>query len=288
MILGCFMLTLLAPSLTYPIIATEASSTAHTSQTKDGGLIIAGTMEGGSYLLKTDIYGNQQWKKPWNWMYQFNDVQQTRDGGYIICGAYYGGGDMAGLLLRTNPSGDTLWEKYFSVLDVSTFYELRSVQQTSDGGFIAGGSRYKPPQENNLGFVVRTDADGNSQWEDLIETPDTEAIYCIRQTSDGGYISIGVFDVWGYSPDGGDLHLYYVGLCKRDSSGNVVWDKQLSLTGSASSVLQTSDGGYLITCNGFANLVKTDSDGNIKWEKSYGSYFPVTLTKCAHHHLFLL
>ena len=168
---------------------------------------------------------------------------------------------MAGLLLRTNPSGDTLWEKYFSVLDVSTYYELRSVQQTSDGGFITGGSRYKPPQENNLGFVVRTDADGNSQWEDLIETPDTEAIYCIRQTSDGGYISTGVFDVWGYSPDGSDLYTYYVGLCKRDSSGNVVWDKQLSLTGSASSVLQTSDGGYLITCSGFASLVKTDSLG---------------------------
>lgn len=62
-----------------------------------------------------------------------------------------------------------------------------------------------------------------------------------------------------------------------DSSGNVIWYKEMSQTGSASSVLQISNDEYVIACGGFANLVKTDSEGVILWQENYGSYIMKSL-----------
>ncbi len=268
-IIICLILILLIASFTYPFIVSEAipiksdglnaysiCGTSHTRQTDDGGLITIGFTEEGPYLIKTNAYGTMQWKTTWGWQYEFNDVQQTSDGGYIICGIW---NNEEGLLMKTTPQGDASWENHYWVSGMGLYFKLNSVQQTSEGGFVAGGLRAKAPEEIAEGLVVKTDPSGNDEW---IKT-EAESINCIQQTSDGGYISVGVFDVWPPESD----HIYYVGLCKRDSTGNIEWDVELSKTGSATYVQQIEDGGYLITCGGFANLVKTNSVGKIEWRK---------------------
>jgi hypothetical protein len=283
-VIFCFIaLIFLMSSLYYPIIPSEAvpikdswvntygdGKTAHATQTEDGGFVIVGTTDDGSYLIKTNTNGIQQWIETWDFHYMFNDVKQTSDGGYIICGVYSGPvSNMEGLLLKTDSSGVKIWENYYYTLGLGTFWELKSVQETTDGGFIAGGSRYKPPEENFICFVVKTDASGNNQWEPNIESPNVESIECIRQTSDGGYISVGVYDV---QPLEGDP-IFYSGLCKRDSAGNIIWDKHLSEGDwEASSVLQTKDRSYVLSCSGTVNLIKMNGEGEITWQKSYGSY----------------
>lgn len=97
----------------------------------------------------------------------------------------------------------------------------------------------------------------------------------IQQTSDGGYILAGHIDPKNLDNDGDTL---YPWLIKTDASGNKQWEKKynivgnkqgdiIDLTGSFSSVLQTSDGGYILaggdgsrtTSNGF--ILKIDETG---------------------------
>ena len=49
----------------------------------------------------------------------------------------------------------------------------------------------------------------------------------------------------------------------------VEWSKTYG-SGSANSVIQTSDGGYALACSGFANFIKTDGSGNMQIDKTYG------------------
>ncbi len=93
-----------------------------------------------------------------------------------------------------------------------------------------------------------------------------------RQTTDGGYIMTGLVKISGLSLG--------VGLVKTNVNGDILWTKtyQTSLDGSASSVQQTNDGGYILiggladsitdTINVF--LIKTDVNGGLLWAKRYG------------------
>jgi hypothetical protein len=96
--------------------------------------------------------------------------------------------------------------------------------------------------------------------------------YSVQQTSDGGYILAGYTSSFGA---GGDIL-----LIRTDANGNIIWAKTYGGTNDdyASSVQQTSDGGYIVA--GFTSsfgaslsdvfLVKTDASGNVQWAKTYG------------------
>ncbi|MBL0096098.1 MAG: hypothetical protein IPP46_06020 [Bacteroidetes bacterium] len=74
--------------------------------------------------------------------------------------------------------------------------ELYSLQQTTDGGYILGGSSGSnisgDKSENSLGgddiWIVKTDRVGNILWQNTIGGGGMDQVYSIQQTVDGGFI----------------------------------------------------------------------------------------------------
>lgn len=96
----------------------------------------------------------------------------------------------------------------------------------------------------------------------------------IDNTIDGGFIISG----YTFSYGAGKSDVF---LIKTDEVGNVIWEKTYGSNNSdyGNSVIQTSDGGYIITgssCNDFSNknkdllLIKTDHKGTVEWIKTFG------------------
>jgi hypothetical protein len=186
------------------------------------------------------------------------------------------------------------------------FEEAKSIRQTSDGGYIIGGTNLvkidaegiiewtKPyPSEfanptNDQGYILvkkgdditftKTMLNGDTIWQ----TYYTEGSWAnegeyIEQVDDGGYIVAGRFQ----SVTGSGML-----LLKLNSQGNKVWRRTFTEPTSASfcngfSAQQTLDNGYIIAGTTQVNfydstrhtdvfIVKTDTLGAEQWRKYFG------------------
>ena len=135
-------------------------------QTSNGGYVISGGTDsengGDIYLIKTDDNGDSLWTitiggNSEDYSYS---VQQTTDGGYIIAGSTnsFGNGDSDVYLIKTDGSGNELWNKTFGG---SEYDEGYSVQQTTDGGYIIAGSTNSIGNGNSDVYLIKTDGNGN-------------------------------------------------------------------------------------------------------------------------------
>ena len=103
-----------------------------------------------------------------------------------------------GLTLFTKNFGGNLWDYG------------NSVQQTIDGGYIITGS--KGTDYHSDVWLIKTDAQGNEQWNQLFGGVDYDFGNYVQQTNDNGYIISGHTKSYG---NGG----YDVLLIKTDSKG---------------------------------------------------------------------
>lgn len=242
------------------------------SQTKDDGYIIVGwtrtkTGNGNAWLVKTDSNGNEQWNKTFGGSSESLafDGCQTLDGGYIITGNV--GSNM--LFIKTDENGNEQWNKSFGKGGG------RSVQQTTDGGYIiVGGNTTRVGEYLGLykvmgGWLVKTDIHGDKQWDRTFEN---ETFLSVKQTFDGGYIiaSETQFEI----REGDNIRFdNRISVIKTDDKGNQQWHYILQEPGNsyARTVLQTTDGGYVVA--GYGRFIKIDDKGNKKWNQTYDSRF---------------
>ncbi|MGB3342176.1 MAG: hypothetical protein WBB37_11915 [bacterium] len=248
-------------------------------QTSDSGYIIAGrTYSFGAsysevYLIKTDNVGDTLWTKmygdhggspSYNWA---ESIQKTVDGGYIIAGTYRLNN---GYLLRTDSFGDTLWTRWFGGPQKD---QLFSVQQTADSGYITVGYTESWGAGSCDVYLVKTDSLGDTLWTRTYGGIHDDVGKSVQQISSGGYIIVGTTVLGG--PGYTDVY-----LIKTDSFGDTLWTRTYggaNIHNQGESVLQTADGGYIITGStslgaGWTDfwLIRTDAIGDTLWTKTIG------------------
>ena len=248
-------------------------------QTIDRGYIIAGWTyscgtgwPGDVWLIKTDENGNEEWNKTFGGSYHDNGqtVLQTSDGGYIIVGytESYGAGYEDAWLIKTDANGNEEWNKTFGGSSRDYAYSL---QQTSDGGYIIAGTTRSYGAGGYDLWLIKTNFNGNEEWNKTFNRSDGDVGYSVQQTEDGGVIVAGYTYVAGY-PD--------VWLINTDANGNEEWNKTFggSHFDIGNSVQQTLDSGYIIAGETRSYdvrydvlLIKTDASGNEEWNRTFGA-----------------
>jgi hypothetical protein len=218
-------------------------------QTSDGGYAIAGYTgsfgAGGLdvYVVKLNANGNLQWTKTIGGpaREEGNSLIQTSDGGYAIAGTTesFGAGEADVYVVKLDANGNLQWTK---TIGGPAREEGNSLIQTSDGGYaIAGYTGSFGPGQVDV-YVVKLDAKGNLQWTKTIGEGYLAGGHSLIQTSDGGYAIAGLAASFGQGQV--DVH-----VVKLDASGNLQWTKSIGGTRKdvGFSLIQTSDGGYVIT-----------------------------------------
>jgi hypothetical protein len=173
-------------------------------QTPDGGYILSGRVETSNneadfLIIKTDENGNKEWDRThggdkWE-QTQSKDILFTDDGGYLFLAATrsYGAGNLDMWIIKTDSNGNMEWNKTFGgkKLDMTG-----GIDFTDDGGIIItgtiGANNFNPPKSE--GLVIKTDLNGNVEWQKEFGLEKMDQLQSVYSTSDGGYIVSGNCD----------------------------------------------------------------------------------------------
>ena len=248
-------------------------------QTADGGFLITGYTDSFSpghydlYLIKTDANGDTVWTRTYGDTRHDEvgfSVRAAVDSGYFVAGDIetLGSGTSSVYLLRVSDSGDYMWSRTYSKGMASSARELDIVR---DGGCIIVGSTFDPYADI---YLIRTDANGDTLWTRTYGGSDGDYGTSVISQLGGSH-----FMVAGYS-ESAIVHGYDAFLMKVDSNGDLDWNEKYGGDGNedASSVRETSDGGYVLTgstdsygagINDFY-LIRTNSNGDTLWTATYG------------------
>ena len=279
-------------------------------QTYDGGYILTGytiSIDGAVsgnhgihdfWVVKLTNNGSFEWQKALggsnlDWPFA---IRQALDGGYIVAGytesndenvsGNHGGKDA--WVVKLNSAGDLEWQK---ALGGSGWDEARSIEPTSDGGYIMAGKSNSSngdatgSHNGSLDYwVVKLSSVGAVQWQKALGGSSDDTAKSIKQTSDGGYIVTGeAFSFDGdVSSNHGNTDLW---AAKLSSTGNLEWQNPLGGSGIdvGTEVNETSDG-YLVCgyagsndgdVTGYQGLydfwaIKLNKAGALMWQKTIG------------------
>jgi hypothetical protein len=158
------------------------------------------------WLVRTDEDGNMLWNQTYGIA---NDgarsLVRTSDGGYALAGFTYiwdpanlGVGNYDFWLVKTDSNGVMEWNQTYARTDVDKAYSLI---ETSDGGYALAGESYSAvtvdEEIEHDCWLVKTDRDGNVEWNQTYGEPNEEAAYALIETSDGGYALAGSTQSYG-------------------------------------------------------------------------------------------
>ena len=228
-------------------------------------------------LIKTDKSGVLEWARNYGGVNQetASSVALTQDGGYILCGYTnsYGAGFDDIYVIRTDSVGGVVWAKVFGSPGSERGHEVIA---TNDGGFVVVGGTYGFGAGSMDAYLLKLDLNGNVEILKAYGGAGYDEAFSVIQTNDGGFGLTGSMSSFG----AGGEDIYFI---RTDSKGDVIWSRTYGgdLWDRASSIEQTSDGGYIIA--GFTEsfammkhyvlqcyLLKVDSIGVPQWSKAFG------------------
>ncbi len=200
-------------------------------QTSDGGFVLGGISKSGKggdksesrrdisngsftptfdyWVVKLKADGTKTWDKTIgaNKNDYLQALQQTQDGGYILGGTSnsdssgekteakkdntkdYSKGDF--WVVKLNAAGKKIWDRTIGGTESD---ELRSIQQTQDGGYILGGQSASAKsgdktEERKYGYwMVKLNQDGVKTGDKTISSQSIDHLSSVKQTPDGNYL----------------------------------------------------------------------------------------------------
>ncbi|WP_294824786.1 gliding motility-associated C-terminal domain-containing protein [uncultured Flavobacterium sp.] len=268
-------------------------------------------------LLCTALFANAQVVPEIQWLRSVGSedydpaegITKTADGGYIAFGtvnslsgdvtSYNEGGDY--WVVKFDANGIIQWERSYG----GSSYEgsagnLRigtaKIRQTPDGGYILGGNSLSTDGDVSANFgwsdvwLVKISSTGDIVWEQNYGTDADDYFTDIIITNDGGFIM--TYQVFNW-----DTLMSSAVIVKLDAQGNIEWQNDypgddLFVNNVLYSVVQTTDGGYVLTGHtdaadtpatpanevmpGFNDpndrlwVLKISTTGALEWAETYG------------------
>jgi len=218
----------------------------------------------------TNSYG-QGWEQLYNGdTISARSIEMTADSGFFIAGTLMRPSPWtsSAYLIRTDINGDTLWTK-----DISGM-EVRSTASIPGGYILGGGLHYNSSANYSEARLMKVDLNGDTIWTKSYNHFISLICNSVIPTTDGGYL------LAGYKSNTASLASRDIYVIKTDAVGDTLWTKVYggNLDDNANSVIQTADGGYLITgetksfgAGGIdVYVIKTDAIGDTLWTQTYG------------------
>jgi len=213
----------------------------------NGGYIVVGTAYYSShpayiYLLGTDVVGNLLWKKQYGNGCGYDEARticRTRDGNYLVIGII---ACDSLFVMKIDDNGDTLAMNIYGDYGGYDCAEFPgSIQPTSDGNYVIGGTR-------DIHYaILKVDQNGDTLWTRTYPHHAGKFSTRVKETIDGGYILISACH-----DDGNDACLF-----RTDPYGNELYTKTLGTpeTTDYPSDIIPLEGGYIfLGVNNMANI----------------------------------
>jgi hypothetical protein len=207
---------------------------------------------------------------------------QLENGGFIVSGIT----DSWGLgghpiepydfwLVRLDENLNILWNQTYGTNQTEWYPDLLVLP---DDGYILAGQTYvnRSGDTDADVLLIRTDENGNQQWNQTLGGLESDHPATILQCDDGGFAIAG--STYSYGAGMTDAWLLRI-----DSNGNPLWNHTYGGSGWdwANDLLETDSGFFLVGgTESFATsatqydayLICTDSEGNLLWNRTYGDW----------------
>jgi len=202
-----------------------------------------------------------------------SSIVQSKDCGHVVAGTTtsFGAGNADIWVVKLDAVGRVDWEQRYGGDGIDG---AASLQATSDGGYILGGSTDQAGAGGVDIWALKLDRLGDVTWQKTYGGGQDDRLGAIRETADG-FVIAGRTESFGADVRGDAWVL------KLDADGNVaqqrtygtwegsesVWDIRPTLGGGFVAAGPTTSFGV---GNGDAWVIKLNADLTIAWEKAYG------------------
>ncbi len=196
-------------------------------------------------------------------------------------------------LIKLNPQGEEVWEKYFSGKNHDF---LSATVNTQEGGFLLAGTSYSSKgldkKEDSKGgsdlWLIRINEFGDELWQKTIGGASDEEARAVIQTTDFGFFVAGNVAFGSAQATGKGYGSKDVLIVRLDKNGKEL--SQLILGGKGldevEKMVPTKDGGALLGVYSRSNaggskktenygegdywIIKLSKEGKVEWEKNFG------------------
>lgn len=283
-------------------------------QTTDGNYLVGGATGSNDvdvvgnhgdldfWVTKVNTAGSLIWKKCFGGTGydDFGSIINADGDNLAMCGGVLStNGDVSGnhgssdfWLVKTDASGNILWQKCFGGSGYEKAFDLK---RCSDGGYILVG--FTESNDGDVsgnhssdydGWVIKTDASGNLQWQKCLGGTDQDGFFKVIQLSNSNFVIAGY--AFSNDYDISDAHGKDDGwLVSLNQDGDLLWSRTYG--GDSSDEFNTVKedllgqllaGGFTKSHDGDLSnnygdkdywLVRLNTDGDILWDTIYGGTY---------------